>query len=987
MFEDVSRVLLVECINADQFPGQIAGIFPLLKGWLAQRGRTCRWIRYGVSTANLHTHGRDSVTLDDAEMAVLRDAVEDLRPEILVHTHPLFDDHLAEIRRVVPTVRLVGLVELEAGMRWGHNRAALVPDYRFEAGNAAAARDDRQNVYVLVRDGCGYRRSVANNPCYADVELPEGTRSQGCAFCGMRSADPGHGGQETRDWITRQLRAIHADYPAAGRHLNALLFENIENPDDLAHALRLLDELGMTGVKALVGARTDRLVQSADVLRRWLGDREGSAAGLHVFVSGLENFAADELLRMNKGTTPLDGLRAVNLLQELELRYPDNFNYSGYAPFSVVLFTPWTTFADLHLNLRLIQHLGIEDQVGNLFMARLRLHTDVAMTYLAERDGVLVDDVDDTALRLNRRKLFREERAWRFLEPRLEPVNRIATRLEPDDAFAGDALYESVQALLRDRRAQDADASGEGARRRLVEGFLCVVDVACAHDDVLPVDRLLAEAAALRDARHDPTGGRDATDGAPGGRASLRIGATALPLAAWLDRVAPLVRDGLVPTLALEDLGAEDVAGFDGAPLRRAGLEYLLEAPRNDRPGAIVIGTQRAAVARRLALGKALAAGAPREERQAALEEAARLLGAPGCCAEAWARSPWARALAGGRWRGWLAVAQRAAVDGPLAGLLDPMLLPDLVVPPCRPDCEAARAHAAALADRLGADARADDRIHVFPLAPEAPDELVLLPLVERTPDGLRYDPEGLPGAADGEAAAAPLLARLREGDRLRFTPGQVQLWRGERLVDLWTAQVGVWDPDRVPDPDFWSDLAVAALRRADPEARAAKDVAAARAREGTADARLRTGAGRSPAATAAARSGQAEGTAADDVPAIPPGTPLQRGGEGLQLRAGTLRIAFVDRRGALADLTFYLGAVEDGDPAVVRVGRLGLAHDPCPTDTRAFQLCVRTLETAMRAAPTPPGGSNRLSWERIVHRAVARTALARRFHCTVDQV
>jgi hypothetical protein len=974
VLEDVHRALLVECINADQFPGQIAALLPVLKGWLRARGVSVRWLRYGVSSANLHRHGRDSVTLADGELNVLLRAAAELRPDTIVGTHPLFEEHVAALRGLVPGLRLVLLPELDVRVAWIHGGPdGVTPDYRFEPANVAAAQPDRQNVYVLAGDRCGYRAAVAANPCYAELDLPARVRPRGCAFCGTQMTDDAAPREATLDRITCQLRAIQADYPAAGRPLNALLFEDIGQAANLGHALAVLDELGMTDVPVLFGARTDRLRQAGDLLRGWLSARAGTGAALHVFVTGLENFSAAELLRMNKGTTPLDNLAAVDLLQELELRHPGTFACSGYAPFSVILFTPWTTFADLHLNLRLVQQLGIEAQVGNLFMARLRLHPDVAMTFLADRDGLLVDDVADPALRLNRRKLFFEERAWRFRDERLEPVNRIATRIEPEEGLAGDALYGQVQAVLAAAPPPDADCPG-AERRHFVAFLLAVVDVARARAEVLDAEALLAAAAALWRARTAALAAVPAQGAGAADSLRFRVGEEALPFPAWLARVLPLVADGALPVLAVEGLAAADVADLDRGALRAAGLEHLLEAPRADTPGALLVGRERAAVARRLGLRRWLGPDAPAPQGPAAREEAARLAGAPDCCARAAAADPWARAGA----PGWAAVALRAAgpEEAPASG--NPLLLPGLAFRPCRPDCAAAGERLAGWARRLGVGAPDEDVVQVFPLDPAAPGELVALRLVAREPDGLRYEPAAItPGPG-------PLRARLREGDRLRLVPGQVQLWSGPRLVDVWSADVGLWDPRRRVDTAAWAALAAATLRRRDPQQRAAVDRAAALARAAAVDRAIR--------AASAAASAPAEPAAAPADPAVagPAPVPFAPSAPDPQValaqRPGTLRVTFLDRRAELPSMTFYVGAAEEGDPTVKRVGQVGLAHAPCPTG-KAFQLCVRALEGALRAIPTPPNERNFLGWERIIHREVDRSPVGRRFHCAVDQL
>jgi len=132
LLEDVSRALLVECINADQFPGQIAALMPVLKGWLKARGVSVRWLRYGISSANLAVHGRDAVTLDAAELDTLLRAAAELRPDTIVLTHPLFEEQVAALGARLPGVRFALLPDLDVRVAWIHGGpGGVAPDYRF----------------------------------------------------------------------------------------------------------------------------------------------------------------------------------------------------------------------------------------------------------------------------------------------------------------------------------------------------------------------------------------------------------------------------------------------------------------------------------------------------------------------------------------------------------------------------------------------------------------------------------------------------------------------------------------------------------------------------------------------------------------------------------------------------------------------------------------------------------------------------------------
>ncbi len=327
------------------------------------------------------------------------------------------------------------------------------------------------------------------------------------------------------EFINRQIDAVARTLPGS-RTPNALLFQDIERPEVLEVAVAALaSHPELASVKLLAGIRVDRLLQLEGWLRARFdlttpdgrhpklehepksehepysereaeSERENGQAAvpsLQIFSCGLENFSATELQRLNKGTTPLMNLRAVNLLKELELASEGRFFYSGYMGLSVLLFTPWTTLEELHLNIGLLLHLRLENEVGNLFMSRLRLHPDLAITALARHDNVIVDCEDDPALVLNRRKLFEQELPWKHLDPRMDAVSRIAVRLEADERLANDALYRTVQTSLLPESATSQAHSSRGERRRkLVQTLMKVIEAAVEAGEPVQAEDLIA---------------------------------------------------------------------------------------------------------------------------------------------------------------------------------------------------------------------------------------------------------------------------------------------------------------------------------------------------------------------------------------------------------------------------------------------------------------------------------------------------------------
>ncbi len=485
------RVLLVEFIAADQFPGQIFSIFPAVKGALAAQGVPAAWLRFAVPADNQFRHGRDEVTLEPEELAALEAKVDAFAANAVFTSHLLFrGQREALLSRAGLRLDVWSLssppvlaVLAAAGVAVEAPRDPFDGargDYLWEAGNAAAGRADRNNVYLDTGAGCGYHKPVASNPCYAGVELPPGAKIFGCSFCGFDRTPRPAGPSRAKALVRRQLEDIRRTL-GPGRLPGAVVVENVARPGLLAFTLRELRRLKMIRTVLLAAARVDHLVGLRPALERLLSGLRGREA-LHVHTTGVENFSDPELRRFNKGFDSLAAVRGVNLLKELEVRYPRNFHYSGYMPLGFILFSPWTRLENLRRNLRLIQHLELEYEAGNLFMSRLRLHPAQAATALAERDGLLAPTAEKS-LRLNRRKLFGYERPWRFADPRVEPVNRLAVRLEANGSFSGDPLYEKIRERLR-----DAD------RRGLVSALLALVDAAGRHPGPQSPESLLEEA-------------------------------------------------------------------------------------------------------------------------------------------------------------------------------------------------------------------------------------------------------------------------------------------------------------------------------------------------------------------------------------------------------------------------------------------------------------------------------------------------------------
>ncbi|MFA6318783.1 MAG: hypothetical protein WC943_15350, partial [Elusimicrobiota bacterium] len=410
----------------------------------------------------------------------------------------------------------------------------------------------------------------------------------------------------------------------------------------------------------------------------------------------------------------------------------------------------------------------------------LRLHPDLPITALASKEGLL-RRTSDPALVMGRRRLERSERSWRFRDPRMEPVARLASRLERKPSLSQDRLFQAVRAGL---------AGTEEDRGQLASILLEASELAEASPKPIPVQDLFH--AALSRWRSGPGPRLD-------GR---RLGLELLSPGEILDRHLPLLRRGLKPALSLEGLGPG--ADLGGRPL--AGHGWCASFSRGGAPAALIAARDRRTLERLLRVEDALA----RTTRTGAgdILEAGRLYGYPPCCVRAWAKSAWRRSTAGG----WAALMNRAASPGPVLPEILPLLAPDLGFVPCSPRCRAAaaayRSWFCALGGSLAGPALAG-RVFVHSLEDPA-DAASLIP-ASRTEMSLRYD------ASRVEGTSGRVAARLRQGDRIEEDAGRVSVLKGTRVLVRWVAQTLVWDRSRIVDPGFWAELAAAALRRSDP--------------------------------------------------------------------------------------------------------------------------------------------------------------------------
>ncbi|UQA60200.1 radical SAM protein [Polyangium aurulentum] len=291
--------------------------------------------------------------------------------------------------------------------------------------------------------GCPYQADARTNPLFEGARIPEG-RGRGCAFCTTGNHYEHKPKDEALDWALTQLRYLRANAPEIG----ALVLRD-QNPFYyLTELVEAAEREKLGPFTLLLESRADWFLQNAGRFTRALASAQRSSIVLAPFLVGVESFSQAELDRFNKGTSAETNVRFLEALRRWNADYAPAMDLS-HAAFGFILFTPWTTLADLRTNLDAIRKTGMHELRGHLLLSRARLYPDTALYWLAERDGLLADAYarpeDDASARYGylpaRPFRFQDGRAGRVAELAGEAIARHGGRDEP-------ALLETLLALV-----------------------------------------------------------------------------------------------------------------------------------------------------------------------------------------------------------------------------------------------------------------------------------------------------------------------------------------------------------------------------------------------------------------------------------------------------------------------------------------------------------------------------------------------------------
>ncbi|HEY3497421.1 MAG TPA: radical SAM protein [Polyangiaceae bacterium] len=335
---------------------------------------------------------------------------------------------------------------------------------------------------LLGNEGCPYQADARDNPLYAGVSLPAGM-GRGCAFCTTGNHYARR--PDVVGFLLEQLGYVVEHAPE-----QRLFVLKDQNPfaylDDLIDACR---GRGIRGVTFLLETRADWFLKGVTRFVRALSLAREAGLVIAPYLVGIENFSQAELDRFNKGISAAQNEEFLAALWRWKAEYGAAFELS-HASFGFVLFTPWTTLADLRENHAALARTRFHELRGKLLLSRARLYPDTALYYLAERDGLLEPRFASPDEDNSRRFGYLPAHPWRFLHAEVAHFSRLATELAEerggrDELALFDVLLDAAKepdftALDSARlRARLAEKERKGASARPARTARVVTNLRC----------------------------------------------------------------------------------------------------------------------------------------------------------------------------------------------------------------------------------------------------------------------------------------------------------------------------------------------------------------------------------------------------------------------------------------------------------------------------------------------------------------------------
>lgn len=632
------RVLLVEFVIVDRF--HCAASFPYIQGWLKGEGSVEKVVllRFGLKAATAMTDDEagNATILPQKDAGNLARVIRKFLPSHVLFSHRPADTISRQAIGNNGSVRKAAYLGLKNKVtsfpldeevsihEWfGVSPLKFVelfefdsPDFHSFSGNREAL-EFRPLPHLHCGVECLYVKSVFKNPYFKELHPAAGMHEKGCTFC-MR---PDTHLEKSDPIIRLKNQLYHAAMTTRwGNHRPRYRILGEEILFRLEEFVDVVKTLNVNHSDFLFNCRADYIVKFKKKFERSLQALKDTGNKIQLCLIGIENFSQEELDRFNKGLRTETIIDMAGTLRKLEEKYPENFNFREYGGFSTILYTPWTTLADVEFNLSMVKHLGIENVCGKLLTSRLRLYPELPLTPLARRDGLLIDVYDDPVFDTAQRNFYAKEIPWRFKDNRVETFNKIAVRLQKDDSLSSDALYKFVRGWYENLQSEDKNP---------VSAALLVLDAIRQDAGKGDIHKILGATAKKID-----SGQKNSIREADGHFPSE----VSLTFSLLIKKgVKSVGRFEFVPLLKKEEVCANIKKTFGDAI--HVECVYHLRTHFSRKECDIFYGFDKDKVLSAVQLTRTIQESFDRKEKEKAVGRVGVLLGYPECCARAYAKA------------------------------------------------------------------------------------------------------------------------------------------------------------------------------------------------------------------------------------------------------------------------------------------------------------------------------------------------------------
>jgi hypothetical protein len=336
-------------------------------------------------------------------------------------------------------------------------------------GDLEALRTPRLRT-LFGNTGCPYAADPRKTRFYGGLPMaPEGSRDAlallGCAFCPMGGDYERAAPAALVSWVAAQACAIRAAAPSTEGFV-------LSDQAPLPYLAELIDETrALASVRWLVAMRADALLREGPRLERAIAAAEAHGHRISLYLTGFESFSERELERYVKGTTAPELVASVERMRELAHAHPRAFGHVEDRGHSLILWSPWTSLADLDASLDTIRRHGLRPLFWDLGRNQLRLTHELPITLAAARDGALLDAWPTGREGAARAKGYATERPWRFLDAETALAHALAESLRETLGRETELAQLRAASSFARGRGDEVRATHVQARREALEAL------------------------------------------------------------------------------------------------------------------------------------------------------------------------------------------------------------------------------------------------------------------------------------------------------------------------------------------------------------------------------------------------------------------------------------------------------------------------------------------------------------------------------------